>query len=261
MSEKQEIKQIAGLGSSGTQIGIQNNYGLTPAEATEIAIRIFRENFPKLQEEAAEVVNQRINSLLGRLFEKIVKEKISNLEPFREPDMQYALYEAQKNYARFGTEERLETLTTLIVTRLKQNDNFSIKISIDKAIEVVANLTPEQIDYLSLVLLCKDSKLRIIKDKDSFRKAMNEIDQIFSNANYHSIAFLNMLGCLQMNLGSIEELFSEKLGIPQKEITEICPERIRLINPDYSLSPCGRIIAIINAENKTEYKFNLKSFF
>ncbi len=64
-----------------------------------------------------------------------------------------------------------------------------------------------------------------------------------------------------MNLGSIEELFSEKLGIPEKEIADICPARIKLINPDYSLSPCGRIIAIINTENKTEYKFNLKSYF
>ena len=52
MSDNIEIKQNTNLGKENTQIGIQNNYnGLTVGDAIDMALRMFREYYPKLREE------------------------------------------------------------------------------------------------------------------------------------------------------------------------------------------------------------------
>ena len=52
MSDELVIQQKQSLGNSGTQVGVQNNYGLSPVEATRMAFEIFREYYPQLREEA-----------------------------------------------------------------------------------------------------------------------------------------------------------------------------------------------------------------
>lgn len=53
MSNETKIIQKAAIGSDTTQIGSQNNYyGITAEKASELAIKLFMDNFPKLQEDA-----------------------------------------------------------------------------------------------------------------------------------------------------------------------------------------------------------------
>lgn len=74
MSDAIEIIQKAAIGSETTQIGIQQNqYGLSVAEATDIAFSLFREYYPKLREEALNDVRQMITrKLQGLPAESIV---------------------------------------------------------------------------------------------------------------------------------------------------------------------------------------------
>ena len=47
MSDETKIIQKAALGSDTTQIGEQNNYyGMTAEEASNLAIKLFMDNFP-----------------------------------------------------------------------------------------------------------------------------------------------------------------------------------------------------------------------
>lgn len=53
MSEDIKIIQKAAMGADTTQIASQNNYyGMTAEQASNLAIKLFMDNFPKLQEEA-----------------------------------------------------------------------------------------------------------------------------------------------------------------------------------------------------------------
>ena len=61
------IEQKQSFGNTGTQIGVQNNYGLTVADATQMAFAIFREYYPQLREEA-----------LSEL-DKLLTEKLNNI--------------------------------------------------------------------------------------------------------------------------------------------------------------------------------------
>lgn len=67
MSDELVIEQKQGIGSNGSQIGVQNNYGLSVSDATQMAFEIFREYYPKLRDEAlAELemlVEEKLNSV------------------------------------------------------------------------------------------------------------------------------------------------------------------------------------------------------
>ena len=64
MSDETKIIQKAALGSDTTQIGEQNNYyGMTAEEASNLAIKLFMDNFPRLQEEAKKIAKERAEEL------------------------------------------------------------------------------------------------------------------------------------------------------------------------------------------------------
>ena len=72
MNDNVRITQKSALGSETTQIATQNNYyGLTPAEAGKLAINLFMENFPKLQDEALKTVQNRVEEFIQETVSKI----------------------------------------------------------------------------------------------------------------------------------------------------------------------------------------------
>ena len=58
MPEGMVIDQRATMGSNVTQIAVQNN-GMQPQEACQLAINLFMDNFPKLQQIAADTARER----------------------------------------------------------------------------------------------------------------------------------------------------------------------------------------------------------
>lgn len=73
MSDEIEITQKAAIGSETTQIGIQQNqYGLSVADATNIAFSLFREYYPKLRDEALNDVRQMITDKLQELPAELI---------------------------------------------------------------------------------------------------------------------------------------------------------------------------------------------
>lgn len=126
-----EVNQKAAPGSNATQIGQQiNNYGMTPEQAFQIVMDLFNQNFPKLQALAKETAEKRANEFCQEVIQKIVNNGIQDFSSLADPDVQYILYEAQKNYARFGTSEMLSTLTELIAKRVVHDNEFILKVTI-----------------------------------------------------------------------------------------------------------------------------------
>lgn len=74
MSKELVIEQKQGLGNTGTQIGIQNNnnYGLSPIEATQMAFAIFREYYPQLRDEALSELNILVTEKLSILPQELI---------------------------------------------------------------------------------------------------------------------------------------------------------------------------------------------
>ena len=75
MENEIKITQKATVGDGTTQIGVQNNFlGITSEKASELAIKLFMENFPKLQEEARMVAKERAEELCKGIIEKLKED-------------------------------------------------------------------------------------------------------------------------------------------------------------------------------------------
>jgi len=258
MSDLITVEQKSAFGSETTQIATQNNYyGLTPQQACKMAMELFYDNFPKLQEEAKALVEKRVTTLMDEIAIQLCKKNVTDMSPLAEPDVQYTIYEAQKNYARFATKKSLATLSSLVAERIKQNDSgICLKVAIDKAISIVGMLSPSQLDYLSLLFMVTRVKFPDIKTIDDLKERFEYLSTIFCCATNSSWEHLNMLGCLQLDLPDICKISASTYALSLAEIEKNCPQLIKDLNGDCSASPVGIIIAIANAEQKTTYRFN-----
>lgn len=253
------VDQHMTMGTGNTQIGVQNNHiGMTAQEAVQLAINLFMDNFPKLQEAAQEVANQRIDEFCSKLIENLKRENVVDFTPFTDPDVQYVLYEAQKNYARFGSSEMLSTLIALVTKRITYcDDNLCLKVSIDEAANVVNKLESKHLDLLSMLFICKQAKFSAIHCIEDLKAHYQYLDSVFSNINRQDLYYLDMFGCLKLDLSDIFKKAQSVYGISE-DIERDAPESIQVVNCDYSASHIGTMLAIINAEQKSKFKFDPK---
>ncbi len=260
MSDEIRVEQHAAIGSGANLVGVQNNYsGLNVEDATRLFTNLFLDNFPRMQLIAKEAADARFQELKNEVFAQLQKENVQDYNSFADVDVQYALFEAQKNYARFGTEDMLNTLAKLIVGRVEHNSSdFCLKASIDRAIEIAALITPQQLDYLSLLFVCTRVVFSDIQTLDNLRAHFQILNQAFPNVNTKHNIYLNSLNCLIINIVDITKRFANRYGFSEADVETICPENIKQLDGDYSTSNIGTILAIVNLEAKTPFRFDPK---
>ena len=258
MSDNIEVNQKAGLGSEVTQIGTQIIYeGLSPSEACKLATELFAENFPKLQAQALDTVNARVDELMKDVAKKLEEKKITNMAAFSEPDVQYAVYEAQKSYARFGTIEMLDTLSSLIANRVEyNNDNICLKVAIDKAIEISGLITKKHLDYLALLFSMTQVRFGDIKNIEELENTLLLLNTCYPKVDLSGFSYLNQLGCLQLNIVDVPVRLSKTYGFPMNEIKRICPENISRLTGDWTTSQIGTVLAITHLEATSPFRFD-----
>lgn len=267
LSDELVIEQKQGLGNTGTQIGVQTNIdnhptiyvGPTLEDVTRIVTNLFLDNFTRMRQMAKEESEMRANELWDKIMFELSKLKINDLSAFTQVDVQYSMYEAQKNYARFATPELLSNLSSLIAKRVNYNDDgMCLKVAIDQAISIVGMLTQAQLDYLALMFLVTKVKFENINTIEDLGKHLNYLDSVFSKAKDSNWQHLNMLGCLQLDLPDVCKIYAKRYNFKKSDVEKICPQNIKVLSGDYSTSPIGTIIAIIRAEQKTPYQLDPK---
>lgn len=263
MSDETRVTQKAAIGSDTTQIATQNNYyGLNAQEASKVAIDLFMENFPKLKEEAAKIARERADELINEVIIRLSENGKVDFSEFGDPDMQYVLIKSQQEYARFGTQELLNILSDLLINRINYNEDQYLKLLLDEAFEVARSLTSTHLNYLSHIFMCKNVKSEAIQSIDDLKELLDYIClqcPIPKNVR-NSIPFLYMMRLLLLELGAPEEYYSKSYGFDKKAIKEIMPDSIKEISGDYGVSPLGKLLAIINLENKTACRFDKKEW-
>ena len=266
MSEEINIKQEQLKGKNGTQIGAQTNIGNMTInggpsieEITRVFTNLFLDNFPRLQKIAKETAEERIVELREEILSALASSETKDLSPFMAVDVQYMLYEAQKNYARFATPDLLKKLSVLILKKIQSNDEeIAFKATVDKAISIVGMLSSAQLDYLSLLFITSKVKFNNIFTLEDLKAHFEYLDSVFSYAQRSNWQHLNMLGCLQLDLPDICEINAKNYKLNISDVQKICPKNISNLSGDYSVSPLGALIGIIHAEQKTSFKFNPK---
>lgn len=256
-NENNQIIQKSAVGSQTTQIGVQNiNYGISPEAVCQMAIDLFMENFPKLQSLAAETARERAEEFCTATIEKLKADNVQDFSAFGNPDVQYVLYQAQRDYARMGTDELLEQLTSLLCMRVTHDQDFVLKSMIDKAMEIAPYLLPKHYDLLAAYFLVKHVKFKGINSSEDLQVRLASSSAPFTQACIEDSTYLLAHGCLQINLGDAIKILSDCYGFSTEEIERICPPILKQINSDYGLSYIGKMLAISYYQSKTGEELN-----
>lgn len=258
MSDIIEITQKSAPASNSTQIGVQY-VGMTPEQVAKQTIDLFMDNFPKLQSLAKETAELRATELCNEILKKLEEKQVKDFTPFTQPDVQFVLYEAQKNYARFGEKEVMKILTELIANRIQNDDKGHFKRIVDNAVTVACELSSTQLDCLSTLFMLTKVRFSNIITIEDLKEFFNYISSVFDleNINYgQEISYLNFKGCLQIELPDIPKIQSKLYNLAQNEVEKNISQGIKQFGTDYGISEIGIILGIINAEQKSRYRFD-----
>lgn len=236
------------------------NTGISPEDAYQIALSLFKENFPVLQQEASETVRSRVDELFAETTKKIYQKGVDGFSSFKEPDMQYALYESMKSYARYGTKELLDVLSELVADRAGFIDDLKVKVAIDDAIGMVQKMTQPALNYLTMVFICKQVKMGCVKNANDLISMTTSLVNSFP-FEAGDVAFLDSIGCFRIDLDKPSERLAKTYEIKKESLVGMFPNCIDELPHDYSLTYPAIVLAIVNAKNKRpDIKFDLKTW-
>lgn len=147
--------------------------------------------------------------MIDEFLLKAEREKVS-LETVREPSTQFAIFEAQKGYAKSGYSEHLDLLTTLLSTKCHsklQADNFT-QTCMNGAIEATGKLTPKMINSLSLSCSVRYRLAASDGHKTTLEKYFQtHIIPTYEKASFNNaeLSFIELTGCLSIARGMISK--------------------------------------------------------
>lgn len=221
--------------------------GISSSDVKRIAFDVFEVNFLKLANEAAEIAQKRVEQFIDRLLVILSEQAPGSLEAFNDPDMQYSLFIAQKEYARTGNEDQAEMLVNLLVDRAKEIDRTLKQIVLNEAITVAPKLTVNQYDILSVIFLVRNINL----PEPDLAQLIDQIEFIISILSSHaemrgSVLHLQYTGCCAVQESkSISEIVRESYsslfykGFEKEKFYSVFPSREQAIQfGNKILIPC-----------------------
>lgn len=261
-------------------ITIINNNGITQENAKQIFMEMFKANMPKLREIAKEEANKSAEQVSDSIALELAKLNETNseiiLKRLADADMQIALIEAQKNYAKYPDANKLEQLTKLFLSKGLETRISLRNMMLDEAINTVAKMSQAQIDFLSYIV----QKFTFIADVktaqelyEKYLKKLLVFSTSFDKLTLNDISYLDYLNCIKNRpykivdndiVSVLKKQYSHILGSNSNIKNNLCQINIgakELIEkdlnlPSIDLTPLGILIGIKNIEIKTNEIIN-----
>ncbi|MEI3255480.1 MAG: LPO_1073/Vpar_1526 family protein [Candidatus Gastranaerophilaceae bacterium] len=147
-------KLIEQNASTVNNVAVQNNIvqGPTYRDVQEIALDVFKQNFPRLKSYAEQVANERILKFLNE-FIPLISENL--YYRFTEPDIQYTWNNIAQITALRNDDELNNILGQLLIEKLQSKNDYDSLI-ISKVIKLLQNTSIEELKILALYHLVKN---------------------------------------------------------------------------------------------------------
>jgi hypothetical protein len=181
----QNQNQNAGDNSNNQQAGrdIYNIYGVIDERR---AREIINENFEQLKNnytgEALKILQERLSN-----FENILMTKMQSvdgaLEEFRDPSFQILLKEAQKTAASTERPVDYELLSELLIHRCKKGDDRIVKSGINRAVEIVDEISDDALIGLTLFHTVKS----VMPPSGNISQGLDELDDLYGKILYGTL--------------------------------------------------------------------------
>ena len=140
-------------GDSSTNIQANNitiNQGISKADAMEIALNVYKNNFITLSDLAAKTAFERVKRFNEKFLTELFQQNEQVISEFQTPALQITLLEAQRECAKSGEKNLEEILISLLLERASTSNRSLKQIALEESIKVVPKLTESQLDILVL---------------------------------------------------------------------------------------------------------------
>lgn len=132
---------------------IVNSQVLSYEDVSKICHDIFEQNFYKLSAEAYEIATKRAQELIEEFLRELKSQNPDGLNQVIDPDFQYDLFIAQREYARCGDSILLEMLTRFLIERTKETEKTLKQIVLNESLNVTSKLTEEEFNILTIIFV------------------------------------------------------------------------------------------------------------
>jgi hypothetical protein len=222
-------KQIQKAGDESTNIQVQQvniTQGLSVSEVRTLALDVFKANFLELSGQAADLARARAEQLTEKFLEELQTQHQQALNQAKDPDFQYALYMAQREYARTGDKELGDLLIDLLVDRTKHENRSIIQIVLNESLTIAPKLTADQLASLSVVFIFRYTINHGVNSLEGLNAYLNRYVKPFVDLLSKKAACFQHLeysGCGSISLGSLSlaEVFRKNYpGLFSKGFTQ-----------------------------------------
>ncbi len=235
--EKQN--QRSGDHSTNIQSGqLTVNVGISYAEARQISLDVMKSELAPLTQVAFNTAVSRIEEYGDKLLSKIQERNPAAVQSFTDPAIQFALKDAQKEYAKTGDNDLAEVTIDLLIDRMQCEKRDRVSLVLDDALGKATKLTSGDLDALSVAFLFKDSKRVDLNNHTKLLAFLDFVKQFSVNASTSNASFqyIESLGCaslMQFSGISLCEVLRKSYpglfakGFSQEEIPDSFPQAIR----------------------------------
>ncbi len=199
-------KQEGGENSTNLQgQTIVINQGITYQDAKNIAVDVFKSNYLELSAKAADTARQRAEELVDDFLIEVKERNPEAINSMESPGMQYAIFTAQKEYAKTGDKDLSDMLVDILVDRAAQEERNLKQIVLDESLSIVPKLTLSQLDTLTIIFILKYSRNSQVGSIPLLKKYLEKYIAPFTsllskeNSLYQHLEFA---GCGSISLGS-----------------------------------------------------------
>ena len=210
MMEKIKQNSESGDNSQSLQIG-SITVGVSYSEARKIALDVFDANLLKLANEASVLAAQRAKEFTGELIDSLQNRGKFSLDEVRNPGFQFALFEAQKSYAKTGDEDMRGVLIDVLIDRVQHSERNLRQITLEESLAVIPRLLPSQLDILTIVFLLKRTHNTSVSNFDSLKEYLQ----------VHIIPFIDNLSKDDSIYGHLESAGCGSISIMESSIESI----------------------------------------
>lgn len=216
-SQDQQVSNggVAVQGGGDVNIKVTNvglNYLEVKEVAKDVALNVFRENFPKLQGEAKQLAITRGESITEDFFSKLQIENPDGINQANSPDFQDALFTVQKEYAKAGDDELGQLLVDLLVDRTKEPNRNTLQIVLNESLHVAPKLTTNHLAVLAIVFFLRYTRNPSVGNLEMLINYLSKHIKSFSDSlpsKDGAYQHLQFTGCGSTSVGSIslEQIF------------------------------------------------------
>lgn len=226
---------------NGVQINAQGenvtqNFGLTVSDTRDLFEILFKENLPKLREEARKTAYENSEKFCNVFFEKATK-KLSpdDFQKFKDPDVQYVLSKAIVENARRDNSTLRDFLSDLIIQRI-ESDEEQFQIILDEAILIVHKLTKNQLKIITLLFLLKYARLPMMTSEEGLKLFLatdvkSLLDVQLNKTNFQHIQYSGA-GFSDFSIGLTKVLSRKYPLLFIKDFTPYDVKSIPLLEPE-----------------------------